>query len=248
MKIVLVTGGFDPVHSGHIKYLEAAYQLGDRLFVGLNSDEWLRRKKGRAFMPWEERAAVLKSMSCVGDVLQFDDSDDSACSLLEELKKSYSYAEIIFANGGDRTAANIPEMKVKDVLFKFGIGGENKSNSSSLILDAWKTQKTERPWGYWRILEEQQGYKVKELVIRPGYSLSNQRHLNRSEHWYILKGSCTILTEYNGITNIAHKNTNETYLIGQKVWHQCKNESTDECHILEIQFGSQCIEEDIERK
>ena len=78
MKVVLVTGGFDPLHSGHIKYFEAAKQLGDKLIVGLNSDDWLARKKGRPFMPLQERLTLVKALSVVDEVLTWDDSDDTA--------------------------------------------------------------------------------------------------------------------------------------------------------------------------
>ena len=141
MKIVVCTGGFDPIHAGHVNYLKEARSLGDRLIVGLNSDEWLTRKKGQAFMPFEHRATVLSAIKYVDDVVAFDDSDGSACKLLEDLKTSYSYAEIIFANGGDRTVVNIPETQVKDVIFKFGVGGDNKMGSSSDFLKHWHQNK-----------------------------------------------------------------------------------------------------------
>ena len=248
IKIVVCTGGFDPVHSGHIKYLNAAKQLGDRLIVGVNSDEWLTRKKGKAFMPIEERRMIVGSLKDVDATMLFDDSDGSAISLLEELKNSYPYADLIFANGGDRNVTNIPETVVKDVTFKFGVGGGDKSNSSSWILEEWKNPKYKRPWGWYRVLDDKLGYKVKELVIEPGKSLSMQRHLKRSEHWYILKGKCDIVTEYTDGKNKVTKHTNETYTIGQQVWHQCQNNYDEYCHILEVQYGTECIEEDIERK
>jgi D-beta-D-heptose 7-phosphate kinase/D-beta-D-heptose 1-phosphate adenosyltransferase len=134
MKIVIVTGGFDPVHSGHIRYLNAAKALGDVLWVGINSDAWLERKKGRAFMPFDERETILHNIKSVDAVMRFDDSDGSACALLESVKKNWPYAEIIFANGGDRTDQNIPEMSVTGVNFAFGVGGFEKNNSSSWIL------------------------------------------------------------------------------------------------------------------
>ena len=121
-RIVLVTGGFDPLHSGHIAYFKAAKELGDILIVGLNSDEWLERKKGRAFMPWNERLCIINNLSMVDEVYTFDDEDNSAKHFIQQVQAHYPGSELIFANGGDRTANNIPEMTVKDVTFKFGIG------------------------------------------------------------------------------------------------------------------------------
>jgi len=83
-RIVLVTGGFDPIHSGHIAYLEAAKRLGDMLIVGINSDAWLERKKGQAFMPSEERQKIVESLSCVDSVLLFNDDDGSACDAINK--------------------------------------------------------------------------------------------------------------------------------------------------------------------
>jgi len=249
MKLVIATGGFDPVHSGHIAYLEAARQLGDRLIVGLNSDAWLTRKKGRAFMPWEERAAVLKAMSFVGYVLPFDDSDDSAVALLESLKQSYPYATLVFANGGDRTATNIPEMTVKDVIFQFGVGGDNKANSSSWILDEWRAPKIDRPWGYYRVLHEIPGTKVKELTVMPGQRLSMQRHQFRSEHWTVSEGQCVVNSQLSGGYAMPSSvlAEHDTYHVPVHEWHQLTNPFTVPCRIIEIQTGSSCTEEDIER-
>jgi D-beta-D-heptose 7-phosphate kinase/D-beta-D-heptose 1-phosphate adenosyltransferase len=136
MKIVLVTGGFDPIHSGHIALLNNAEHMGDWLIVGLNSDEWLTRKKGRPFMPWRERMVVLDNLHMVDRVIEFDDSDDSACDAIRKVKELFPHDEIIFANGGDRTAKNIPEMVEPDVEFVFGVGG-NKTASSSDFLQRW---------------------------------------------------------------------------------------------------------------
>jgi D-beta-D-heptose 7-phosphate kinase/D-beta-D-heptose 1-phosphate adenosyltransferase len=140
MKFVVVTGGFDPIHSGHIDYIRAAALLGDVLIVGVNSDEWLTRKKGKPFMNYHERTEVVNALKWVDHVLSFDDSDDSACSLLETLKKTWigKGDELIFANGGDRNNTNNREAKVEGVTFVYGVGGSNKKNSSSDILKAWK--------------------------------------------------------------------------------------------------------------
>ena len=150
MKVVLVTGGFDPLHSGHIAYLTAAKKLGDKLVVGINSDEWLTRKKGKPFMPLRERISIISALSVVDDVLTWDDSDDSACGAIFKLMSTSGYGQdIIFANGGDRTKENIPEMTTfqDSVEFVFGVGGEDKMNSSSWILEEYKYPKTIRNWG-----------------------------------------------------------------------------------------------------
>jgi len=250
MKIVIATGGFDPVHSGHIKYLQAAREHGDKLIVGLNSDAWLERKKSRPFMPFTERQAVLEGLSCVDEVVAFDDSDGSAVKLLESVQRSYSYAEIIFVNGGDRTADNIPEMSVKNVIFKFGVGGDNKANSSSWILEEWKAPKTERSWGYYRVLHEVPGTKVKELTVMPGQSLSMQRHAYRNEYWHVSEGKCVVNSQMSGGYQLPPKELalHNTHQIPVGEWHQLTNPFNEPCRLIEIQFGERCVEEDIERK
>ena len=250
-KVVLVTGGFDPLHSGHIAYFKAARELGDHLVVGVNSDEWLTRKKGRPFMSFEERCAIIKELTVVDRVIGFNDSDDTANHAIFQLQSTTgSGTKIIFANGGDRTKSNIPEMQYTNVEFAFGVGGENKANSSSWILDEWKTQKTERDWGYWRVLDDrpEKGYKVKELVIYPGKALSDQKHFKRSEEWNVLEGTVKMDTEWNGIqSSILLEQKSRTFEIGKEVWHKASNPGTENAHILEVQWGV-CYEEDIERR
>ena len=254
-KVVLVTGGFDPLHSGHIAYFKAARELGDHLVVGLNSDSWLTRKKGRPFMPIEERAAIVKELECVDEVIAFDDSNDTACLAIGQVLSTKATSwKLIFANGGDRTNKTTPEYAAwgdhSDVEFAWRVGGSNKANSSSWILDEWKTQKTERDWGYWRVLDDapDKGYKVKELVIYPGKSLSDQKHFERSEQWQVLSGTVKMDTEYNSLKNVTHlQSSSRPYEIGKEVWHKASNPSDTNAHILEIQWGV-CYEEDIERR
>ena len=255
MKVVLVTGGFDPLHSGHIAYLTAAKKLGDKLVVGINSDEWLTRKKGKPFMPLRERISIISALTVVDDVLTWDDSDDSACGAIFKLMSTTSNCEYVFANGGDRTDLTTPEYKIygdyPDVEFVFGVGGSDKINSSSWILDEWKTQKTERQWGYWRVLDDNPGagYKVKELVIYPGKSLSNQKHFQRSEVWTILQGIVKIKTEWDERQEQVHLVPNtKPYEIDKGVWHHASNPGDSNAHVLEIQWGENCVEEDIVRR
>jgi len=251
--VVLITGGFDPLHSGHIAYFKAAKRLGGKLVVGLNSDDWLSRKKGRPFMPWEERASIIRELKMVDEVISFDDSDNTANHAIFRCLTRNPDTKVIFANGGDRNNYTTPEYKTYGkmpwVEFVFGVGGEDKKNSSSWILEEWKNPKTKRSWGWYRVLDDKDGYKVKELVIEPHKSLSMQRHFYRSEHWYALKGECVIETEYNSIPNtVLLKEQTQGYVIGKEVWHKASNNTDTHCHILEVQYGEKCIEDDIERR
>ena len=254
MDVVLVTGGFDPLHSGHIEYFKEAKKLGDVLVVGINTDEWLTRKKGRPFMKFKDRLAIIQSLEMVDDVISFEDNDDTANQAIFKLMcTSANRANIIFANGGDRKKGAVPEEAIygDKVKFVYGVGGDNKMNSSSWILDEWKTQKTERQWGYWRVLDHkpEKGYKVKELVIYPGKSLSDQKHFKRSEQWIVLEGVVDMQTEYNSNKDMVQlKPHGMPYEISKEVWHKPSNSGTENAHILEIQWGNECIEEDIERR
>jgi cytidyltransferase-like protein len=251
-KIVLVTGGFDPVHSGHIAYFKAARSLGDMLIVGLNSDEWLARKKGAAFMPWNERLCIVNNLSMVDEVFTFDDEDGSARHFIQQVRAHYPTAELIFANGGDRTQDNIPEMSVVDsnLTFAFGVGGFNKANSSSWILQEWKAPKTERQWGYYRVLHETPGMKVKELTVNPGCSLSMQRHWQRAEYWIVSEGSCVVNMRMDGGYQLpsVRLDKHHCHKIHVAEWHQLINPGDVPCRIVEVQYGENCIEEDIERQ
>ena len=142
MKIVIVSGGFDPLHSGHIAHFKAAKELGDLLIVGLNSDDWLIRKKGKPFMPINERLAIVRELRVVDLAFAFNDDDNSSRDLIQKVLELYE-SDVVFANGGDRTHDNIPEVEqFKDnpkVSFEFGVGGDDKKNSSSWILANWRT-------------------------------------------------------------------------------------------------------------
>ena len=136
-KVSLVTGGFDPIHSGHIAYFERAKDLSDYLVVGINTNEWLTRQKGQYFLPWIERAEIIRHFDMVDAVISWEDDDDSACGAIAKCLEISE--KVIFCNGGDRIKTNIPEIvgygDDPRVEFKFAIGGEDKMNSSSWILN-----------------------------------------------------------------------------------------------------------------
>lgn len=256
-RIVLVTGGFDPLHSGHIQYFKRAKELGDTLYVGVNSDEWLTRKKGRPFMPIQERLRIIQELRMVDYTMTFCDDDDSARIAIKQLRNMHPNDTIIFANGGDRNAENIPEMDVntdlryQDVEFVFGVGGSDKMNSSSWILKEWKAPKTGRPWGYYRVLHEQGSeVKVKELTVDPGMCLSMQKHSERAEHWFISEGQASVYTidKSSDIDHLGYYNKFNSLHIDKGQWHRLCNETPDPLKIIEIQYGSNCYEDDIERK
>jgi cytidyltransferase-like protein len=247
-RVVLCTGGFDPIHSGHIEYFRAAKRLGNILVVGVNSDSWLRRKKGREFMPSSERINIIQNLKMVDHCILFNDDDDTAVEAIRNVKMLYPNSEIIFANGGDRDQDNSPEMSEPDVIFEFGVGGSNKKNSSSWILEEWKAPKTERPWGYYRVLHNVQGTKVKELTVNPGYSLTMQRHFDRAEYWHIAEGRCVVAVETETSKGFQELATHDSFVIPAETWHKLSNPYDTSCKIVEIQYGIACDEDDIERR
>jgi len=131
LKQIMVSGGFDPIHIGHVQMIQHAAKWGEVVVV-VNSDEWLKRKKGYVFMPWEERVEILGNIKGVIMVSGVDDSDGTVCEAIKRIKPD------AFANGGDRKKENTPEMKVCDdlgVQMLWGVGGANKPQSSSWLVN-----------------------------------------------------------------------------------------------------------------
>ena len=153
-KVIIVSGGFDPVHIGHVRMFRQAAEIADtkaqvnqgRVIVALNSDEWLKRKKGKPFMLFEERKEILEAMDCVTEVIKFDDSDETACDAIKQMHEKYEYLTtsmfgddmLCLANGGDRIVGGVPSAesslcKELGIKMLWGIGGEKVQSSSSLI-------------------------------------------------------------------------------------------------------------------
>ena len=217
--VVLITGGFDPLHSGHLDYIDSAKDLGRegswhgaKVVVGVNSDDWLVRKKGKAFMPVEERVRLLLAMRNVDQVITFDDTDDSSMNAIHITRHMFPDEHIIFANGGDR------------------------NHNGELVM-----QKRE--------------VKIKELTVDPGKSLSMQRHTGRAEFWFVANGIASVYTV--AYPNDAKRDVGDI-LVGKfgkhdstwipvQDWHMLVNNESEPLTICEIQYGDNCIEEDIER-
>jgi cytidyltransferase-like protein len=253
-KVILVTGGFDPLHSGHIEYFKAAKELGQHLVVGVNSDEWLARKKGKPFMPFTERTAIIKSLECVDEVIGFDDADNSACVAIGQvLATKGSSWKLVFANGGDRTKTNSPELDTygdhPDVEFAFGVGGDDKKNSSSWILENWDKPVTKRAWGEYKVLDRNGEWQVKELTFYEGKALSDQRHFKRSEHWHVVDGVIAMLLEdRKGNKYQQLLVPGDSIDIPTGYWHKAINMDNKAAKVIEVWMGKDLTEEDIERR
>ena len=137
-KIIMLSGGFDPVHIGHIRMFKEAKLWGDKVFVGLNSDEWLTRKKGKPFMPFEERREILQSIKYIDQVFSFTDDSDTAIPFIKSMNEAYLTdrdTELYFGNGGDRTGETTPEIsfcKGRGIKLLFELGGGKIQSSSEL--------------------------------------------------------------------------------------------------------------------
>ena len=190
MKKIVVSGGFDPVHKGHLELFENAKKLGGHLTIILNTDSFLKEKKGYVFMTFKERKKILLGFECVDKVIKCIDKDNTVCETLIQMKSKNQVD--IFANGGDRKKiTDIPEHKIckeNGIKMVFDIGGE-KFNLVLNLLISLITTKEKRPWGYFENLLEEDEYKVKKLTILPNEKISHQFHNHRIEKWHIVRGS-----------------------------------------------------------
>ena len=117
-KVVIVSGYFDPLHVGHLEYLQMASQLGDKLLVIVNNDEQAKLKKGESFMSERDRMEIIYALECVDEVLISCDEDASVCKSIELAAQFKPMADLIFAKGGDRNFGEVPEV---DICKKLGI-------------------------------------------------------------------------------------------------------------------------------
>lgn len=244
MKKIVVSGGFDPVHIGHLQMLEEAKDLGNHLTVILNSDRFLKEKKGFVFMPFKERKKILSGFEAVDKVVRCIDKDSTVKETLKNLKKRNLVD--IFANGGDRRGSkDIPEYNVcreNNIKMVFGVGG-GKIQSSSKLVSNFSNYREVRPWGYFENLIEEKNYKVKKLVVFPKEKLSLQFHNFRKENWYAVKGSGRVFID----KKVYPCKKGSTFEILKRQKHSIENTGKSRLEIIEIQSGSKLSEEDIVR-
>lgn len=258
----IVTGGFDPLHSEHVRMIQAAIKSCDELWVGVNTDAWLLRKKGYAIMPLVNRVALIQQiispLTKQFHISYMHDDDDTAIDFITKtgnnIRNVHPSAKITFFNGGDRTENNIPEMAIcRELHIELAFNCGNTSNSEHGQEFMKKTltqlkQHTKRPWGYYETLDKGTGYKVKKLVVEPGQSLSMQRHMHREEGWSLVSGSGLV----EGISDNGESFTASLSSVGILIpimeWHRLYNPGKVPLVLIEVQRGEYTEEDDIERK
>ena len=142
-QVAILTGGFDPITPAHIEYFKAAKEMFDIVIVFTNSDDWLKRKKGKAFMPQKDRIAILKAVKYITQVEGFtadEDADGTAIQAIPRAQEYFPDSDYFFCNGGDRKPGNTPEeeyCKANGINRAYGVGGEDKQYASSIYLSEW---------------------------------------------------------------------------------------------------------------
>jgi D-beta-D-heptose 7-phosphate kinase/D-beta-D-heptose 1-phosphate adenosyltransferase len=238
---VAVSGGFDPIHIGHVRMFQAARKLGDKLVVIINNDNWLRTKKGFAFMPEKERFELIRALPFVDKVVltdhKKDDPDRSVCRALEKLKPA------MFANGGDRAPGKdpVPEValcKKLGIKMTYGVGRGGKVQSSSwMIRDVSRNfLRSVRPWGEFYGWDQGNKWKLKTIYIEPGKRLSLQYHHHRSELWTLVEGDATATIEANGEHKQIPLILGQSFMVPVRATHRL--ESKNGGVLVEIGLGN----------
>ena len=243
----LVSGGFDPVHIGHLRMFRDATRLSNKIILLLNNDEWLIKKKGKPFMNENQRKEILEEFTSISEVIIQSSSEKSSSRAIEEFVKNNPGKSICYCNGGDRSnIENIREAKVckrLGVNLEFGVGGEEKVESSSQLTKNYLGNVEKRPWGNYHIIAKNTGYQIKEIKVFKNSKLSLQKHNNRSEFWQIVKGESKIIIEDD---EYFLKEKEHIYIPKETV-HRIENIGNEELIFIEIQLGENLQESDIIR-
>lgn len=252
--IGVISGAFNPLHSGHLNYIADAKSRCHLLYVIVNSDHFSIRKRGYSLLTQTERIAIIKKIRGVTKVFPADNKfrDDVSLELMK-IRLMNKQKSIGFFNGGDRTQYNTPETdicRLLDIKVLYDVGGVKTQSSSKIIEDFVALETAERDWGYWSVLKfvldplPNRQTKVKELVVHPGKSLSDQRHSYRNEVWFVVSGVGEVKTD-KGTIRIYPGKVVDIPLFS---WHKLSNTGNKNLHIIEVQYGSVCDESDIMRR
>ena len=243
----LVSGGFDPVHVGHLRMFQDARELSHNVIVLLNNDDWLIKKKGKPFMNENQRKDILDEFKSITEVIIQTSSEKSSNLAIEEFVKNNPNKDICYCNGGDRNnIKNIREAQIckkLGVTLEFGVGGEEKIESSSKLTKNYLGNVEKRPWGNYHVITKNTGYQIKEIKVLEKSKLSLQKHSNRSEFWQIVNGKSKITIE----DNEYYLKEKEHIYIPKNTIHRIENIGKEDLIFIEIQLGDILNEEDIIR-
>jgi len=243
----LVSGGFDPVHVGHLRMFQDAKKIADNVVLLLNNDEWLTRKKGKPFMTQNQRKEILEEFKSISRVIIQKTSEPSSSQAIEEFVSNNPNKNICYCNGGDRS--NVNNIREEDICLKlgvdmqFGIGGEKKIESSSNLTKNYLGEIEKKPWGNYHIIARNLGYQIKEIKVSVDSKLSLQKHNNRAEFWQIIRGKCKVTVD----DRHQELRENEHVYIPKNTFHRIENTGDNELVFVEIQLGDDLEEDDIIR-
>lgn len=243
-KAVIISGYFNPLHKGHLDLFKKGKEIGDRLWVIVNSDFQRELKGSLEFMSDSERLEIVKAVKYVDYALISLDRDKTQCYTLQQLHEMFSDKyDLVFANGGDQNNDTIPEKEVCDRLGIELIDGlGDKIQSSSWLLGS-KDKNNIRPWGRYDVLDESPTHKVKRITVNPHSKLSLQSHTQRSEVWTVIEGI--------GVATLAEREYNMTVgdvlRIPVEARHCFENKRDQKVVFIEVQYGDYLGEDDIIR-
>lgn len=233
MKRVLVSGGFDPLHSGHLDMFAAAKAMGDWLIVAVNSDDWLINKKGFCFLPAHQRMRIIKECRWVDEVVPafVDERGSIAPTLL-------AYRPDIFANGGDRTEGETPTPEKRmchqlGIGMAFNVGGGKTASSSEFAHLLLRHEVVQRPWGRFTVIRRTPTSWLKLLEVNPGQALSYQSHEHRSETWVGVAGEGRVVIEDNELAMFPGRSVG----IDVRAKHRLINIDNGPLIVMEIALG-----------
>ena len=252
-KYIAISGGFDPIHSGHLNLIDDASKIASVIAI-VNNNDFLLSKKGFIFLDENERLQILSSIDGVDEIFLSIDEDHTVNKSIQYLVDSGKNIEF-FGNGGDRKSLeDIPEGEVcknNNIELVFNLGGEKSQSSSALAVSLYdQIQRKnkianiiEKPWGYYKTFITEGEYLLKKIFVNAGEELSEQSHKYRDEHWIVVSGKVDVLAN----NKIIKKVMNDHIFIKKNTKHKIINRYGEPAIIIEVQTGVILSEDDIIR-